>query len=128
MKHVHAELMKQYAEDAMTTGTPWKMWQILLSEWNHCISNPEWNIGTEYRRKPQIIEINGLDVPTPYFGEIEKGRAVYSPHLHYKSDFEYRVWKGNKECLRMRDHGLIHLNAVNAVLHSQALLSFTRVK
>ena len=26
-KHIHAELMKQYAEDAMTTDEPWKLWE-----------------------------------------------------------------------------------------------------
>ena len=25
-KHIHADLMKQYAEDAMTTNEPWKLW------------------------------------------------------------------------------------------------------
>lgn len=26
-KHPHAELMKQYAEDAMKTATPWRLWE-----------------------------------------------------------------------------------------------------
>ena len=29
-KHIHADLMKQYAEDAedaMTTNEPWKLWE-----------------------------------------------------------------------------------------------------
>lgn len=27
MKHPHAELMKQYAEDAMETDKPWERWE-----------------------------------------------------------------------------------------------------
>ena len=26
-KHIHADIMKQYAEDAMTTDEPWKLWE-----------------------------------------------------------------------------------------------------
>ena len=26
-KHIHAELMKQYAEYTMTTDEPWKLWE-----------------------------------------------------------------------------------------------------
>ena len=28
-KHIHAYLMKQYAEDAMTTDAPWKLWEAV---------------------------------------------------------------------------------------------------
>lgn len=27
-KHPHAELMKQYAEDAMMTEYPWRLWEV----------------------------------------------------------------------------------------------------
>lgn len=27
-KHPHAELMKLYAEDAMTTEHPWRLWEV----------------------------------------------------------------------------------------------------
>ena len=57
-KHKHAELMMQYAQDAMTTFTPWELWQCRVPRsvdprWEDCISgNPTWATDCEYRRKP----------------------------------------------------------------------------
>ena len=43
MKHVHAELMLQYAQDAMETDKPWDLWQWsvgYLDQWHSCASHP----------------------------------------------------------------------------------------
>ena len=53
-KHIHAELMKQYAEDAMTTDEPWKLWEFLHPRnktWDTMENNPIWDEGIKYRRK-----------------------------------------------------------------------------
>lgn len=53
-KYIHAELMKQYAEDAMTTDEPWKLWEIFNKQydtWSTMTDNPLWNKGNKYRRK-----------------------------------------------------------------------------
>ena len=52
-KHIHAELMKQYAEDAMTTGEPWKLWEYSEDEqrWFALNTCPNWHISLKYRRK-----------------------------------------------------------------------------
>ena len=51
-KHIHADLMKQYAEDAMTTDEPWKLWQVRsCGEWFDLDQSPIWVKDTEYRRK-----------------------------------------------------------------------------
>lgn len=63
MAHVHAELMKQYAEDAANSETPWDKWEYdsLTCGWLTCSSNPQWVVNREYRRKSKqkFIELNG---------------------------------------------------------------------
>ena len=53
--HVHAELMKQYAEDAATHKNPWVLWECrslnVSEDWCLLDSNPIWSPLVEYRRK-----------------------------------------------------------------------------
>ncbi len=59
-KHIHAELMAQYAQDAMETDKPWELWE--------CDSGKGWIEGLgpflfdpcyKYRRKPKTFMCNG---------------------------------------------------------------------
>ena len=54
MKHVHAELMMEYAKDAMETNEPWKMWEYfdhMDKDWFALKSNPQFHPSVKYRRK-----------------------------------------------------------------------------
>lgn len=65
-KHPHAELMKQYAEDAMKTATPWRLWETRQKDnggWCDLIQHPQWYLGSEYRRKPKVVKIDGVAFP-----------------------------------------------------------------
>lgn len=56
MKHKHADLMMQYAQDAMTTDKPWKLWEINThphSNWQPLSAHPMWFDENQYRRKPK---------------------------------------------------------------------------
>ena len=61
MKHIHAVHMAAYAADAMTTATPWELWEGRdthanypdNSRWYTLKSDPAWNTTHDYRRKPQ---------------------------------------------------------------------------
>ena len=57
MKHKHAELMAQYALDAMETNEPWLRWEFYNKTFGRRIDShvvtPSWYEQTEYRRKPQ---------------------------------------------------------------------------
>ena len=56
MKHIHAESMALYAEDARVTDEPWKLWEVkVLSEWNQPLCSPAWLVDSQYRRKPKAI-------------------------------------------------------------------------
>lgn len=52
-KHLHAELMMQYAEDASKYEFPYSFWQYnATGQWHDLKGHPEWDLNTKYRRKP----------------------------------------------------------------------------
>lgn len=55
MKHPHAELMAEYAKDALSTDKPWELWQFQdgTFEWADLWNHPQWNSHCSYRRKPK---------------------------------------------------------------------------
>jgi len=63
-KHIHADLMKLYYEDALETDTPWDRWEIKATHngrWVDCSQHPCWHLDWQYRRKQKTININGFD-------------------------------------------------------------------
>jgi hypothetical protein len=67
----HAELMLEYAKDAMKYEKPWEMWEYKLpsSTWETFISaHPAWSKRAEYRRKPQTVAI---EIPLQHKEAIE---------------------------------------------------------
>lgn len=55
--HKHAELMMQYAQDALETDTPWERWEqegmgVGMDKWVTMSCNPAWHPHFEYRHKP----------------------------------------------------------------------------
>lgn len=68
MKHVHAELMAIYAQDALETCEPWNLWEYYsdyIKKWKPLPSNPIWDTDSKYRRKQKTIKIGNYDVPEP---------------------------------------------------------------
>jgi hypothetical protein len=55
--HKHAELMAQYAEDALTHEKPWTQWEAYCTKpprnWFALKSHPSWADDHDYRRKPK---------------------------------------------------------------------------
>lgn len=55
MKHKHADLLLQYALDAMETDEPWKRWETwedAAKNWNGCSKFESLVDGWNYRRRP----------------------------------------------------------------------------
>ena len=71
MKHVHAELMMQYAQDAMETDKPWERWEWkskgVSRTWVEARTNLAWQNDFHYRRKPsgKTIVIDGEEFIVP---------------------------------------------------------------
>ncbi len=80
MGHRHAELMKQYAEDAIKEDKPWYHWEYKdpgkPEIWQFCKAHPEWNDYSEYRRMQKTVMINGIECDDDF---------VYDPsnRFHY---------------------------------------------
>jgi hypothetical protein len=133
--HIHAELMMEYAKDAMETDKPWERWEFNIdNEWKSMFryGHPLWDDDTKYRRKPITININGHEVPEPYRGEMKAGQPYYTPELYncgtdYWEVYHDRQWEnGIYDNVAMKN-GLLHLTEDAAIKHAKALLSFTEL-
>lgn len=132
-KHVHAELMAQYAEDAMRTNKPWQLWEFkqivdvdqTWSDWTECKCSPEWCEYRKYRRKPKFININGYNVPEPLREEPAMGTDYFVVSTSNPTPQEF-AWSGYSAERQKLKAGVIHLTKENAQIHLDALLSFTR--
>ena len=127
MKHKHAELMMQYAQDAMETSEPWELWEYSHASsngWRNLDKMPSWRIGNEYRRKPKMISVtlaNGEVVswPEPHKGDLNVGQHCYL--VKNNGDVEH-------VCFAIHSHnnmavmfGMVHLTKEAAEQHSHAL-------
>ena len=133
MKHIHAELMMEYAKDAMETDEPWERWEYYSHRctWEPFkISGPSWGEESEYRRKARTININGHEVPEPYRGEMKKDQPYFIPRIGWmgcEGNYEEEVWINCTYDNNMIHRGLIHLNKEAAMAHAKALESFTKM-
>lgn len=128
-KHIHADLMLQYAQDAMTTDKPWELWEVDAGRgWVNLLVNPESHSGKKYRRKPRTIKINGFDVPEPVRWPLERGIKYYFVTASGLRAVVNVTWNNDESDRRILARGLIRLTSGAAELHAKALLSFTEVQ
>ena len=129
--HIHAKLMAQYAEDAITHAEPWKLWQFYAGSWGDCAQSPAWATHLEYRRKqkmkPKMKFIYGVEIPV--FEFIPKvGEKYYAPNLDVPEFFDH--WLRSSECCaftqRMIERGLLYPYTEEgkqaAILHAKVML------
>lgn len=64
--HKHAELMVQYAQDAMNNECPWELWEVWSGGmesggWLPLETHPDWDVHKAYRRtpRPHRITVDG---------------------------------------------------------------------
>lgn len=132
-KHIHADLIMEYAQIAQTDNEPWRYFQCKNKngDWDDCQSPVSFWVDREYRRRVPIIKIGDIDVPEPVREPPEYGTKYYTPDIRGN-----RGWGGASGCLsatwnddrvdnRLLRRGLIHLNRESAELHAQALIALT---
>ena len=92
MKHIHADLMKLYAEDAMQTAEPWLRWEFSAdgADWRQSAFDPTWSTVLQYRRKARTITIEGVVLPAPETEAPARGTNVFVPCLFDCSVVGYR--------------------------------------
>jgi len=80
--HKHADLMAQYAQDAMVSETPWEFWEFkydCYADWAALPANPFWYKGVQYRRKPvkQVIDWTQKAEEVPALAISESGAVAF---------------------------------------------------
>ena len=86
MKHKHAELMMQYAQDAMETIEPWRNWEAYNThdrKWNDCSNHHKWYKEIKYRRKPKMVSVT-----------LMSGEVVSFPEPHMRDYFAAMAMQG----------------------------------
>jgi hypothetical protein len=124
MKHVHAELMALYAQDAMETDKPWERWEYKLDvsgEWISFMSCPTWNIVCKYRRKPCTIKVNGFDVPEPMREKPSAQSAYWVASSNLEPFYIRQIWNDHPAHNMWLSRGLIHSKKEAAAKHAMAM-------
>lgn len=126
-KHIHAENMALYAQDAMETPRPWERWEWYvpaIKSWETMPSSPDWNTRTEYRHKPKMLSVtlaSGelVSWPAPHRTELEYGDAYFYVDVDCSAKVE--KWNCFKWDKRKLADGLVHLTEEAAQQHAAAL-------
>ena len=128
LKHKHAELMMQYAEDAMKHEFPYILWQYnITGEWHDLNRHPEWDFNTKYRRKPleqnELVSVNvkfmkPLKVADIKFRNPEQ--LVHYPSFDY-DDYRFKVQSIKLGSIFGNPRIAVHTTKENAQMHVDIL-------
>ncbi|BET96492.1 hypothetical protein [Xenorhabdus taiwanensis] len=128
-KHIHADLISEYARLAHITDKPWEYFQVkyeVNNKWEFCISDISFNHSFAYRLKPRIIKIGEYDVPEPVSEPLEKYTRYYVPDIDdWVIQNASLIWTNDDSDMHYLQCGLIHLDRESAELHAKALISLT---
>ena len=130
MKHKHAELMMQYAQDAMETPRPWERWQYQTESmqegdvWKNCFPNPSFDGSYKYRRKPKMISVTLMSGEVVSWPEPLKlqNLELRKQYFFIDADFVIHETMWIKSCnTSLIVSGMVHLTKEAAEQHSHAL-------
>lgn len=118
-RHVHAELMMEYAQDAMENERPWELWELEVGKlgWTTLKKTPQWHPENEYRRKPKTVNINGFEVVQELFEEADPESNCF---VEDASDLEF-YFEGKISSHRVL-RGIAHKTKESAVASCKARL------
>lgn len=123
--HPHAESMLLYAQDALETDKPWERWEVKRADrenWLNMSNHPAWISDYNYRRKPQTILVNGIEVPEPVRKPLKESETYWLAVPTNRNRAVSIVWIDDKDDEYALQCGLIHLTKEAAVLHAEAML------
>jgi hypothetical protein len=121
----HSALMAKYAAEAVDCENPFENWEFrgLSEQWQPLADHPAWSSAHEYRRRPQVVVVDGVNVPAPYKGKMKEGDIYYTPNPFEPEGFSDLSWYGNERELHAKCRGMVHLNKASAILHCRALVA-----
>jgi hypothetical protein len=127
-KHIHAETMAQYAQDALESETPWQNWEYTYNKiWKPLAQHPSWDLYVCYRRKPTTQIINGIEVPCPMTVWPKRGASCFYPDITVEKFYGWFDWQdheysSHEYSRRLFDRGLIFENEEDAITVAKAML------
>ena len=128
-KHIHADLMLQYAQDAMETDKPWERWEVsgeVTGTWISLSERFSFMAKHQYRRKPKMLSVTlvsgeVVSWPEPHRTELEYG----DPYFYFTpthGDIVLKKWDRAPWDISTLSNGYIHLTKEAAEQHAAALL------
>ncbi|MCC8463864.1 hypothetical protein [Photorhabdus bodei] len=121
-KHVHAELMMQYAQDALRTDEPWKLWECENKKgegFSTLMYHPNWFEGVIYRRKLEIITVGKVSFPKPIDYELKEGQIYWV--VDNRGTCYRQQWDDNPSDIELLKSRQLHLTEEAAEQHAQAI-------
>ena len=125
-KHVHADNIVLYGQDAQETETPWDRWQIDINgKWQDLGECFYFMPEHQYRRKPKMISVTlasgeVVSWPEPHRTELEYGDS-YFYFVPTHGDIMRKTWDCAPWDRTTLSNGYIHLTKEGAEQHAAAL-------
>ena len=129
-KYIYADLLKQYAEIAQHSETPWDQFQIRNAadgRWETLDGPADFSSTVRYRRKPLFIKAGDYEFAVPEQKELDYGEPYYFAEMT-ENGFEVSegVWEGLHADYARLQSGLIQLREIDAEEQARALNAFLR--
>ena len=130
MKHKHADLMLEYANQAQVSEEPWRNWERTDpysngTHWEDLRDTPSWSKNIEYRMKKKTINIGGIEINEPVRGALTIGEIYYTPSLGDSCSASYHICHGDDLDYLRISRGIVHRNEDDAIKHAIALMGLT---
>ena len=134
MAHKHAENMALYAQDAAKTDKPWERWEWRDiyhdgddAPWNQLSFHPVWRMDSEFRRKPETIEVGKWEFPKPITFAPKIDTIYWVIRLHPEGFApDDLIWSGDKADFDLLGNRMIHLSREAAQTHADVLNAICR--
>lgn len=127
MKHVHAELMALYAQDAMESETPWDKWEADIgNRWIPLTEHPRWHIEHQYRRKKDMIKVGKLEFPRPLSRVLPGQDIYYTIAITNWSENYCEIHRSSSSFEKLLRLGRIHSCKEDAMTHADVEIAISR--
>ncbi|MCC8366572.1 hypothetical protein J8V57_09790 [Xenorhabdus sp. PB61.4] len=132
-KHIHADLISEYARLSHITDKPWEyfeIWNELTEVWVLMSDYHQFRESEKYRLKPRTIKIGEIEFPAPVSNpdlfKLGEENDYFMPSIRNGvPDYLISYWSGCVTDLGRLNAGIIHLDSKSAKLHAKALISLT---
>lgn len=122
--HKHAQLMMQYAHDALETDKPWERWELCpmgSEQWHACSGRISFSERCEYRRKPVTLTYT-VTIPEPLREAPKIGESYYVMDMNEFSLYFLYWWHDDETDRRNLKRGLCFATKEDAIAAAKAMM------